>query len=35
MGRGNIVRFFMSTALHGRNVEYFRSKQHQAYWEAF
>ncbi len=35
MGHGNIVRFFMKTALHSRKPDYFRSKLHQAYWEAY
>jgi glycosyltransferase involved in cell wall biosynthesis len=34
MGHGTIVRFFLTTALHSRRPEYFRSKLHQAYWEA-
>ncbi len=29
-----IVRFFLTTAFHSRRPEYFRSKIHQAYWEA-
>jgi glycosyltransferase involved in cell wall biosynthesis len=35
MGHGNIIRFFLKTAFHSRQPEYFRSKIHQAYWEAY
>jgi len=35
MGYGTIMRFFLKTALHSRKPEYFRSKMHQAYWEAY
>ena len=35
MGRAAIVRFFLSTALHSRRPDYFRSKLHEAYWEAY
>jgi glycosyltransferase involved in cell wall biosynthesis len=35
MGHATIVRFFLKTALHSRQPEYFRSKLHQAYWEAY
>ncbi len=35
MGHGTILRFFLKTALHSRKPDYFRSKLHQAYWEAY
>ena len=35
MGHSTIVRFFIKTAFHSRQPEYFRSKMHQAYWEAY
>jgi len=35
MGRGTILRFFLKTALNGRRPDYYRSKLHQAYWEAY
>jgi glycosyltransferase involved in cell wall biosynthesis len=35
MGHSAIVRFFLATAFHSRQPEYFRSKLHEAYWEAY
>jgi glycosyltransferase involved in cell wall biosynthesis len=35
MGYMTIIRFFLKTALHSRQPEYFRHKMHQAYWEAY
>jgi glycosyltransferase involved in cell wall biosynthesis len=35
MGYVTIMRFFLKTALHSRRPDYFRSKMHQAYWEAY
>jgi glycosyltransferase involved in cell wall biosynthesis len=35
MGHATIVRFFLKTALHSRQPEYFRNKLHQTYWEAY
>jgi glycosyltransferase involved in cell wall biosynthesis len=35
MGHAAIVRFFLTTAIHSRRPEYFRSKLHRAYWEAY
>ncbi len=35
MGHMTIVRFFLRTALHSSKPAYFRSKLHQAYWEAY
>lgn len=35
MGHATIVRYFLRTALHSGQAEYFRSKMHQAYWEAY
>jgi glycosyltransferase involved in cell wall biosynthesis len=35
MGHATIMRFFLNTALHSRKPDYFRSKMHQAYWEAY
>jgi glycosyltransferase involved in cell wall biosynthesis len=35
MGHWTIVRFFLSAALHGRKPNYYRSKYHEAYWEAY
>ena len=35
MGHATIVRFFLKTALHSSKPAYFRSKLHQAYWEAY
>jgi glycosyltransferase involved in cell wall biosynthesis len=35
MGHITIVRFFLKTALHSSRPDYFRSKLHQAYWEAY
>jgi glycosyltransferase involved in cell wall biosynthesis len=35
MGHMTIVRFFLNTAFHSRQPQYFRSKMHQAYWEAY
>ena len=35
MGHATILRFFLNTAINGRKVEYYRSKLHQAYWEAY
>jgi glycosyltransferase involved in cell wall biosynthesis len=35
MGHATIIRFFLKTALHRGQPDYFRSKLHQAYWEAY
>jgi glycosyltransferase involved in cell wall biosynthesis len=35
VGHGKMIRWFLSTALHHRHPEYFRSKTHQAYWEPY
>jgi glycosyltransferase involved in cell wall biosynthesis len=35
MGHGTILRFFLKTALNSRKPDYFRSKLHRAYWEAY
>ncbi len=35
MGHGTVLRFFLKTALHSRQPGYYRSKLHQAYWEAY
>jgi glycosyltransferase involved in cell wall biosynthesis len=35
MGHATIVRYFLKTAIHSGQPEYFRSKMHQAYWEAY
>jgi len=35
MGHGTILHFFLNTALHSRKPDYYRSKFHQAYWEAY
>jgi glycosyltransferase involved in cell wall biosynthesis len=35
MGHGTILRSFLKTALNSRKPEYYRSKLHQAYWEAY
>ena len=35
MGYWNIIKFFLSTALHSRQPNYFRNKMHEAYWEAY
>lgn len=35
MGHRTIIRFFLKTALHSSHPDYFRSKLHQAYWEAY
>jgi len=35
MGHGTIMRFFLRTALNSRKPDYYRSKFHQAYWEAY
>lgn len=33
MGHWKIARFFLATAMHHRDPEYFRDKKHAAYWE--
>jgi glycosyltransferase involved in cell wall biosynthesis len=35
MGYWKIMRFFLKTALNARKVNYFRSQEHRAYWEAY
>jgi glycosyltransferase involved in cell wall biosynthesis len=35
MGRGTILRCFLKTAINGSRQDYYRSKLHQAYWEAY
>lgn len=35
MGHATVMRCFLKTALHSRKPEYFRSKMHEAYWEAY
>ncbi len=35
MGHATIIRYFMNTALHRSQPDYFRSKLHQGYWEAY
>jgi glycosyltransferase involved in cell wall biosynthesis len=35
MGHRAILRMFLKTALHGRQVDYFRNAIHRAYWEAY
>jgi hypothetical protein len=35
MGHGTVMRFFLKTALHSRKPDYFRSKMHEAYWQAY
>jgi glycosyltransferase involved in cell wall biosynthesis len=34
MGHATILRFFLKTAINGNQPDYYRSKLHQAYWEA-
>jgi glycosyltransferase involved in cell wall biosynthesis len=35
MGHGTIMRFFLKAAINGRHPDFFRSKMHEAYWEAY
>ena len=35
MGRGKIIRSFLSTAMNHRHLEYFRNKAHLQYWEPY
>jgi glycosyltransferase involved in cell wall biosynthesis len=35
MGHVTIFRAFLKTAVNGRNTDYYRSKLHEAYWEAY
>jgi glycosyltransferase involved in cell wall biosynthesis len=35
MGHWAIVRFFLSTAMHGRKPNYYRNKYYEAYWGAY
>jgi glycosyltransferase involved in cell wall biosynthesis len=35
MGHAKIVKFFITTALHRKEADYFRSDLHQTYWEAY
>jgi glycosyltransferase involved in cell wall biosynthesis len=35
MGHATIMRFFLKTAINGSRPDYYRSKLHQAYWEAY
>ena len=35
MGHWTIVRFFLSTAMHGRKPNHYRNKYYEAYWGAY
>jgi hypothetical protein len=35
MGHWSIIRAFLTTAVHGNQPDYFRSKLHKTYWEAY
>ena len=35
MGHWTIVRFFLTTALHGRKPNCYRNRYYEAYWEAY
>jgi len=35
MGHATILRKFLSTALHSRKPEYYRSEAHRNYWQGY